>query len=246
MTHGKAIPKNKLLIAYSDATAIFEFVRREWGWSVLHAPMPGLRSFFKITPAEWKSLISFIRKTPQAKPWGKLKLKKVGGPDRGAEGELIGGNLTVWSSLTGSPYFTKGAGRILFFEDIAEYLYRIDRVLHQLALAGGFDGAKAIVLGDFLDCKDSPPMALKMRPKKGLKDPGLISPKPRDLEPLRKVLDDRKIIRELFSEVGEKYGIPIFSGFPAGHGPGHASLPIGAHYTITADGAIALREWSWS
>jgi muramoyltetrapeptide carboxypeptidase len=246
LAQGKQIPRNKLLVGYSDATAIFEFVKNEWGWSVLHASMPGLRSFFKLTPAEWKSLVALIQKTPQSSPWGKLKLKKISGSANAITGELAGGNLTVWGSLVGTPYFTKGAGKILFFEDVSEFPYRLDRVLNQLDLAGGFEGAKAIVLGDFLDCKDSVPLALKKMPKKGLKDPSLKNPKPRDLEPLRKAVNERKIVAELFQEIGEKHGIPIFSGFPAGHGPGHFSLPIGAIYTIAADGAFQLSKWSWS
>jgi muramoyltetrapeptide carboxypeptidase len=246
MLQKAGVPKNKLFVGYSDATALFEFVRGEWGWSVLHASMPGLRSFFKLTPAEWKSLIAFIRKTPQTQPWGKLKLKKVSGPGESVQGELIGGNLTVWGSLAGSPYFARGVGKILFFEDVSEYPYRIDRVLNQIELAGGFEGAKAIVLGDFLDCQDSVPMALKKMPKKGLKDPSIKNPKPRDLEPLRKTLNEGKLVPELFKEIGEKYNLPVFSGFPAGHGPGHFSLPIGATYTITAEGMISLSKWSWS
>jgi muramoyltetrapeptide carboxypeptidase len=246
LTRGKNIPKNKLLVGYSDATAIFEFVQREWGWSVLHAPMPGLRSFFKLTPAEWKSLMAFVRKTPATNPWGKLKLKKITGSEMTVKGPLMGGNLTIWGSLAGSPYFTKGEGKILFFEDVAEFPYRMDRIISQIEFAGGFHGAKAIVLGDFLDCRDSVPLALKKMPKKGLKDPVIKSPQPRDLEPLRKALNEQKLVRDLFKEVGEKHGFPVFSGFPAGHGPGHFSLPIGASYTLTAEGVISLSEWSWT
>jgi muramoyltetrapeptide carboxypeptidase len=247
----KKIPKNKLFIGYSDSTALFEYIRNKWGWSVLHAPMPGLRSFLRFQSEEWKSLMAFVAGSPLSEPWGNLKLKHVGGPrlkssaTSSVSGELTGGNLTVWASLSGSQYFSKARGRILFFEDVSEFPYRLDRMVSQIDHAGGFDGAKAIVLGDFLDCKDSVPQALKKMPKLGLADPMLKNPQSKDMEPLRKALDEKKVVLDLFSEIGDKHGIPVYSGFPAGHGPGHASLPIGATYELSGRGELALQKWSW-
>src|SRR5271154_6946678 len=60
----KKVPKNKLFIGYSDSTALFEYVQNKWGWSVLHAPMPGLRSFLRFKPEEWKSLVAFTAASP--------------------------------------------------------------------------------------------------------------------------------------------------------------------------------------
>ena len=53
-----------------------------------------------------------------------------------AQGELIGGNLTVFSQLVGTPYLPDMHGKLLFMEDINEEPYRIDRMLMQLKLAG--------------------------------------------------------------------------------------------------------------
>lgn len=244
----KKVPKNKLFVGYSDSSALFEFIQDKWGWSVLHAPMPGLRSFLRFTPEEWKSVMAFVAGRPLASPWGHLKLKHIGGPriKRPVQAELTGGNLTVWAGLSGSTYFSRARGRILFFEDVSEFPYRLDRMISQLDLAGGFESAKAIILGDFLDCKDSVPQALKKLPKLGLADPVLKAPGPKDLEPLRKTLDEKKVIHDLFSEIGEKHSIPVYAGFPGGHGPGHFSLPIGGSYELSADGALTLQKWSWS
>ena len=66
---------------------------------------------------------------------------------------LWGGNLTVLSSLLGTPYFPKIKGGVLFLEDVAEHPYRIERMLTQLLHAGILARQKAILLGQFTDYK---------------------------------------------------------------------------------------------
>jgi muramoyltetrapeptide carboxypeptidase len=71
-------------------------------------------------------------------------------------GVLWGGNLSVLTSLLGTPYFPKIAGGILFLEDVGEHPYRIERMLTQLLHAGVLAKQKAIVLGQFTDFKLTP------------------------------------------------------------------------------------------
>jgi muramoyltetrapeptide carboxypeptidase len=71
-----------------------------------------------------------------------------------AEGELVGGNLTVFSSLVGTPYLPDMRGKLLFLEDVHEAVYRIDRAMTQLRLAGILDQVSGVVFGEF---KDIPP-----------------------------------------------------------------------------------------
>ena len=66
---------------------------------------------------------------------------------------LWGGNLTVLTSLLGTPYFPDVKGGLLFLEDIAEHPYRIERMLTQLLHAGVLARQKAIILGQFTDYK---------------------------------------------------------------------------------------------
>jgi len=66
---------------------------------------------------------------------------------------LWGGNLTVLTSLVGTPYFPQIKGGILFLEDVAEHPYRIERMLTQLLHAGVLARQKAIVFGQFTDFK---------------------------------------------------------------------------------------------
>jgi muramoyltetrapeptide carboxypeptidase len=64
-------------------------------------------------------------------------------------GFALGGNLTVLASLAGSSYMPDFTGAIIFLEDRGEPLYRIDRALSQLRLAGVFQAPAAVVCGDF-------------------------------------------------------------------------------------------------
>ena len=128
---------------------------------------------------------------------------------------------------------------------MTEFPYRIDRLVSQMDLAGIFDGVSAVVLGDFLDCFDSPSQGLAAMPKRGLKDPAIRKPSPKQLKPIRKTLNEKKLIPEVFSEVGERRRFPVFSGLPVGHGPGHYSLPIGGRYKLSPDGKLAIEAWDW-
>ena len=72
------------------------------------------------------------------------------------DAKLWGGNLTVLTSLVGTPYFPAISGGILFLEDIAEHPYRIERMLTQLLHAGVLKAQKAIVLGQFTEYQLTP------------------------------------------------------------------------------------------
>jgi len=65
------------------------------------------------------------------------------------EAELMGGNLTVLCGLLGTPYFPSLEEKLLLLEDIGEPLYKIDRMLTQLKLAGVFEKVKGVLFGDF-------------------------------------------------------------------------------------------------
>ncbi len=66
-----------------------------------------------------------------------------------AQGRLTGGNLSVLAGLLGTPYEVETSGRLLFLEDVNEPVYRVDRYLAQLALAGKLAEAAGILLGGF-------------------------------------------------------------------------------------------------
>jgi len=71
------------------------------------------------------------------------------------EGPLWGGNLAMLCSLLGTPYFPRIDGGILFVEDVGEPPFRIERLLYQLHLSGVLGRQRALILGDFTDCRPS-------------------------------------------------------------------------------------------
>ena len=70
-----------------------------------------------------------------------------------ARGPLVGGNLAVFSALAGSGYWPRLDGAILFLEEVNEYIYRCDRMIGTLALAGALDRLAGVVLGAFTRCE---------------------------------------------------------------------------------------------
>ena len=71
------------------------------------------------------------------------------------EGILYGGCLSILVASLGTPFEIKTAGKILFFEDVAEKPYRIDRMLMQLKLAGKLDEVRGIIFGEMVDCQQT-------------------------------------------------------------------------------------------
>ena len=72
-----------------------------------------------------------------------------------AEGELIGGNLSILYSLMGSETQVNCKGKILFIEDLDEYLYHIDRMMMSLKRCGCFEGLKGMLVGSFIKMHDN-------------------------------------------------------------------------------------------
>ncbi len=141
----------KLLIGYSDITALHAL----WchaGVPSLHAPMPASDLVKPGRGADEAALFSLLRTGLRAgevlAPALDAQGLRAGGA---AEGRLVGGNLSLVAALLGTPWAWPAAGAILFLEDINEELYRVDRLLTQLRLAGVLDAVAGFVLGSFTE-----------------------------------------------------------------------------------------------
>lgn len=233
LTKEKGVPKKKLIIGYSDVTVLHEFARLRWGWHTLHAPMPAASDFYKLDPGDWKSIVDFAKGKPTAPPWEQTTLQWMTAPPKQTiQAELIGGNLSLWAALVGTRWAQKGKGKIIFLEDVDEPFYRIDRMMMQIDQAGGFDGAAAIVMGDFTNCKDE-------------NNTCRVAFESEERKPLRKTFELDEALNEIFGTVAKHTGVPIARGLPVGHGPHYAALPLGARYELSPAGKLKLRDWAW-
>jgi len=76
----------------------------------------------------------------------------VGGKGRG---RLIGGNLSVMHAMMGTPFEIQTDGKILFIEDVGEYIYNVDRMMYQLKRSGKLDNLGGLIIGKFTEMKDT-------------------------------------------------------------------------------------------
>lgn len=132
--------------------------------------------------------------------------------ERRIEGRLWGGNLSLLANLAGTPYFPAIDDGILYVEEIAEEPYAIERMFLQLYHAGALGRQRALLLGDFTDCKPTNPVRY-----------------PYSME-------------EVVETLRAMLPFPVLTGLPFGHVARKVTLPFGAPGTLlTRDGSFSLR-----
>ncbi|MEV4163563.1 S66 peptidase family protein [Nonomuraea dietziae] len=143
----------KVVVGYSDVTALLEAVAVKLGWVSLFGPMVACGGFYQgpgeydfdqlmrllFTPAEVRELTF---------PGFRTVVPGV------AEGLTLGGTVTLLAASLGTDTSLPARGGILFLEDVDEELFRLDRYVTQLRRATYSDGVAGIVLGTFTDCGD--------------------------------------------------------------------------------------------
>lgn len=141
----------KWIIGFSDVTVLHSHIYRNHYISTLHAPMAAA-----FNDGGYKN--EYVQSLRAALSGKKIKYhcephefnrKGV------AIGELVGGNLALLAHLCGTDSDVKTKGRILFIEDVGEYLYNIDRMMYQLKRSGKLDKLSGLVVGGFTDLKDT-------------------------------------------------------------------------------------------
>jgi len=141
----KAIRRRRLIVGFSDLTAVLSYLSTRLGFPCLHGPMAAADLALRFDPG---ALDAFSRlaagKVAPREPWGDPADRLRGGP---AEGVLTGGCLSVLTSLLGTPYEPDFRGALLFLEDVGEPAYRLDRMLTQWIQSGRLSKISGILAG---------------------------------------------------------------------------------------------------
>jgi len=203
------IKKNpKVLIGYSDISALLNAITARTGLITFHGPIAKqnfsdytLANFKKIlfnpsAPVELATVPHFEAKEGTAEKDNRLTVLHEGK----ATGQLIGGNLSLMVKLVGTPFEPDYTGKILFLEEIEEAPYRVDGMLTHLWLAGRLDKLAGVVFGKCSDCEASEAPSLSVE----------------------------QVLRDRLGSLN----IPVLSGVMIGHIEDLATIPVGAIATL--------------
>lgn len=180
----------KICLGYSDLTILLNGIYARTGLVTFHGPvfreMPKRGIYFDQMIALLSGRADHIDLP------GATYLR-----DGQAEGTLIGGNLSLFQTLLGTPYLPALEGAILFLEDVGDHISRYDRMLGHLRAAGVFSRIAGLVIGDFTNTKDD------------------------EERPFGFTLED--CVREHTAD----YRFPVMMNAPFGHGDRLPTFPVG-------------------
>ena len=207
----------KILVGYSDLTALLLPVHARTGLVTFHGPMGGSiwnsfnLDYFKRVLCNAEAVrFENVHEINDTLVQVENRIQTI--TPGVARGRLLGGNLTVLAGIVGSGYLPDFSGAILFVEEVEENIYRVDRLLTQLALAGILGRLKGVVFGNCTKCL----------PGEGY---GALT--------LEEVLRDH--IKPL--------NVPAWSGAMIGHIDRQFTIPEGTEVEIDADkGTITMLE----
>ena len=207
----------KVLVGYSDVTALLLSIYSRTGLVTFHGPV-GMGPWNSFSTDYFRQILfqgqAPVLRNPSNKGNNLTQVRDrvvTISPGR-ASGRLLGGNLTVLSAIVGSGYLPDFKDSILFLEDVGENIYRIDRMLTQLKLAGILDVAGGFIFGKCTGCG----------PGEGY---GSLT------------------LEELFDDFIKPLGIPAWHGSMIGHEAEKFTIPIGIEAAVNSStGTINLRE----
>jgi muramoyltetrapeptide carboxypeptidase len=142
-------PAPKIFAGYSDITILLNWLNREFGMVTFHAPMVAMELAHGLNGRSEEAFWGLL--TGEKTEW-RIDLGEIIRPGQ-AEGELMGGCLSVAVTTLGTPYEIETDGKLLFLEDVGERPYRIERMLTHLKMAGKLDQLAGLIFGDFTDCE---------------------------------------------------------------------------------------------
>jgi muramoyltetrapeptide carboxypeptidase len=201
----------KALIGFSDVTALQYAIYKNCGLITFHGPV-SISTFSSFSIRNFKNVLlnpTFELELENSKTGNNYNPYEITIISEGiAEGELVGGNLSICVSLIGTEYDIDFSDKIIFLEEFLEEPYRVDRMLTQMIQAGKFDDAAGIALGVFKLC-----------------EPNKSNPAFSGSFSLMEVLKDR---------LGN-LGIPVVYGLSFGHIADKFTLPFGGKAELNTE-----------
>jgi len=151
----------KFFCGFSDITSLHMSIYQTTGLTTFHGPN-GTSDWTIFTQNYFRKIAfgeggNLLLENPL------VEQKKIQTINKGiTEGKLLGGNLTLITSLIGSRYLPDMEGAILFLEDIGEDVYRVDRMMSQLHLSGVLEKINGFIFGRCSNCRESRPVSLTL------------------------------------------------------------------------------------
>ncbi|MEW6511162.1 MAG: LD-carboxypeptidase [Bacteroidota bacterium] len=201
----------KILVGYSDITALHLAIWTKTGMVTFHGPMLGVDMAGEMDPFAEERFWRLVTSPERRRTIADGGIGAIALNHGLSSGRLLGGNLSLVVSILGTPFQPEFRRAILFLEEIGEEPYRVDRMLTQLRNAGILRKASGIGFGMFSDC--------------GPKDPSKPS------------FTVDQVLREAASA---SHG-PVLSGLPFGHDHRMITLPVGVRARLDAEaGSLEL------
>ena len=141
----------KWIIGFSDITVLHSHIFSNYKIASLHAPMAAAFNDGEFTNPYIESLKNALEGKPSHYECASHAFNNAGE----AKGQLVGGNLSLLCHLIGTDSDIKTKNKILFLEDVGEYLYNVDRMLLQLKRNGKLDKLAGLIIGGFTESKDT-------------------------------------------------------------------------------------------
>ncbi len=146
---------NKLLLGFSDITALHLYFNKNWKFASLHAPVVNQAL---VNEKFMDEILALITGKKQMIDFNNLKaLNEFAKEQVSISATIIGGNLSLIQTSLATSWEIDSEGKILFIEDVGEQGYKLDRMLNHLLQAGIFAKAKAVIFGQFNPPKDIVP-----------------------------------------------------------------------------------------
>ena len=147
-------PPIKCFLGLSDVTSLHNFFNQKWGWSTLHGCNIDRFALNTGSKSEEQRLKKVLFGIERDLEYFLTPLNQKAKNSNTLKATVVGGNLITLQSSFGTFNQLKTSGHILFFEDIGERAYRVDRVFEHMRQLNLFKGARAVVLGQFTGGKE--------------------------------------------------------------------------------------------